>query len=74
MDRQIAFEPDQVVARAPEIDRERVDRRWAQRGARDITGDPLLRLSPVLYVRSLLGVDARAGRKVRCPFHTDTTS
>jgi CHC2-type zinc finger protein len=71
MDRRIAFEPEQVVARAPEIDRERVDRRWAQRGARDVTGDPLLRLSPVLYVRSLLGVDARPGRKVRCPFHTD---
>jgi hypothetical protein len=46
----VVFVAAQAVTRAPEIDRERGDRRWMERGARDITGDPLLRPSPVLYV------------------------
>jgi CHC2 zinc finger len=33
---------------------------------------PLLQIEPTVYVRQLLGVPAGPGRKVHCPFHTDT--
>jgi hypothetical protein len=73
----VRFEPDArfdagfVVARAPEIDDSRLRRRWVDRGARDTHGDPLLQIEPSVYVSALVGVRARSGRKVHCPFHTD---
>lgn len=71
MERGVAFEASDVIARAPAIEIERIERRWTDRGARDLRGDPLLRIPPALYVSELLGVPARAGRKVHCPFHDE---
>ena len=65
------FEVADVVARAPEIQAEPVERRWRTRGTRDPGGDGLLRIPPAVYVGELLGVNARPGRKVHCPFHDD---
>lgn len=67
----VSFTAAQVVECAPEIDREPLDRRWTERAPRRLSDDPLLRLAPAVYVSELLGVKARAGRKVHCPFHTD---
>jgi hypothetical protein len=71
MDTHVAYEATEVLARAPQIDREPIRRRWREPSARRLDDDPLLRLPPVVYVSALLGVRARAGRKVHCPFHTD---
>lgn len=60
-----------VLGRAPEIDDVLVRRRWKDRESRDNQGDPLLELEPAVYVGQLLGVRARPGGKVQCPFHTD---
>lgn len=65
------FDPGEVLARAPEVELGHVERRWSTRPARDPGRDGLLCIPPVLYVSELLGVSARAGRKVRCPFHAD---
>jgi hypothetical protein len=71
MEAGVAFDAAHVIERAPDIDRKPVERRWAEAPARRLSNDPLLRLAPVVYVEKLLGVQARAGRKVRCPFHDD---
>jgi hypothetical protein len=71
MDVGVAFDPADVLERSPTIDRDPLERRWTARGLRDIGADPLLRIVPALYVSKLLGVQARAGRKVHCPFHAD---
>ena len=71
VDTRVSFDPNEVVARAPDIDRAPIERRWTDRSARPPGEDSLLRLAPAVYVADLLGVTARAGRKVRCPFHTD---
>jgi hypothetical protein len=74
----VRFEPDTrfdasfVVAGTPEIDDARLQRRWVDRRAGDTHGDPLLRIEPAVYVSALLRVRARPGRKVHCPFHTDS--
>jgi CHC2-type zinc finger protein len=68
----ITYEPRDVLASAPTLSDDRIHRRWQERGARDDRGDPLLRIPPAVYVSRLLGVNARSGRKVRCPFHADT--
>jgi hypothetical protein len=65
------FELGHVLAHAPAIDDAHLARRWRDRPARDPAGDPLLGISPADYVSVLLGVPARAGGKVRCPFHND---
>lgn len=36
--------------------------------------DALLEIPPADYVRALLGVEARPGRKIACPFHDDDTA
>jgi hypothetical protein len=71
LERGLAFSAEDVVAHAPEIEIERVERRWTGRLERDLGGDPLLRIPPAMYVSELLGVSARPGRKVHCPFHDD---
>jgi hypothetical protein len=71
MERGVTFEPADVIAHAPMVEVERIERRWSERGARDLRGDPLLRIPPAVYVSELLGVSARAGRKVHCPFHDE---
>jgi hypothetical protein len=71
MVRGVAFEASDVIAHAPAIEVERIERRWSDRGERDLRADPLLRIPPVVYVSELLGVPARAGRKVYCPFHDE---
>jgi hypothetical protein len=71
LERHVAFDPVDVVAHAPAVEIERVERRWADRGERDVHSDPLLQIPPPIYVRELLGVPARAGRKVHCPFHDE---
>ena len=71
VDPSVSFAAREVVARAPEIDRGPIERRWTDHVARQLGGDSLLRLAPAVYVAELLGVTARAGRKVHCPFHTD---
>jgi hypothetical protein len=65
------FDADDVLAHAPVVHDDRLRARWLDRPARDVTGDALLRLAPDVYVARLLGVIARPGRKVTCPFHTD---
>lgn len=67
----IALDVEEVVARAPELDMTRIERRWDDRGERDLRADPLLRIAPSVYVGELLGIPRRGGRKVRCPFHAD---
>jgi hypothetical protein len=67
----IAFGAEEVVERAPDVDIARIERRWNDRGQRDLRADPLLRIAPAVYVGDLLQVDARAGRKTSCPFHAD---
>ena len=71
MEREIAFDAADVIARAPAIEIERIERRWSDQGERDLRGDPLLRIPPPVYVSELLGVPARSGRKVHCPFHDE---
>jgi CHC2 zinc finger len=71
LERGAAFEVADVVAHAPAIEIEHIERRWTGRGERDLRGDPLLQIPPPVYVRELLGVPARAGRKVHCPFHDE---
>jgi hypothetical protein len=61
----------EVLAGAPEVDDDRLLRRWRERSVRDVGQDPLLRIDPAVYVTELLGIAARPGRKVRCPFHAD---
>jgi hypothetical protein len=60
-----------VLARAPNIELQPLERRWHDRGVRETNGDPLLRIPPAVYVGRLLAVQARGGRKVACPFHPD---
>lgn len=67
----ITFDASEVVRRARPIESAHLDRRWEQREVRDVSSDPLLQIEPPRYVSELLAVDARAGRKVRCPFHID---
>src|SRR5215207_3679345 len=67
----VRFELDEVIGALPQIELERVERRWTHEPARASRRDPLLALAPALYVSRLLGVHAAAGRKVRCPFHED---
>jgi hypothetical protein len=71
LDRTVTFEAAAVVANAPDVGAECIQRRWTERGQRDIGGDPLLRIAPATYVGGLLGVEAHPGRKVPCPFHID---
>jgi hypothetical protein len=65
------FHRDDVLGRAPEIDVAPIEQRWEARPTRDPGGDRLLSIPPAVYVATLLGVEARPGRKVRCPFHDD---
>jgi CHC2 zinc finger len=58
LERDVAFSVSEVVAHAA-------------RAERDVAGDPLLRIPPAVYTSELLGVPARPGRKVHCPFHDD---
>jgi len=67
----IRFDVTDVVAHAPEIDGRPIERRWNDRGERDLRADPLLRIPPVVYIGALLGVRPRAGAKMACPFHAD---
>ena len=71
MQTDVAFDVSEVVERAPDIDPERIDRRWTGWGERDPRPDPLLRIPPATYVSALLGTHARPGRKTTCPFHSD---
>ena len=65
------FNRDEVLSRAPEIDAAPIEHRWAERATRDPGRDRLLAIPPAVYVSALLGVEARPGRKVHCPFHDD---
>jgi hypothetical protein len=65
------FDAHRVLRDAPAVDDLRVERRWDDRHGRDARRDPLLQIEPARYVSELLGVQARPGRKVRCPFHRD---
>ena len=67
----LAFDASDVLERAPAIDDARIRHRWIDRSARDDRSDPLLQLGPAVYIGALLGVRARPGRKVHCPFHSD---
>jgi hypothetical protein len=71
MDAGRRFHVGEVLLRAPEVDVGRVQERWRERPTRATGGDPLLQIDPATYVTRLLGVTARAGRKVACPFHAD---
>jgi len=71
VDPAVRFELDDVLARAPEVRAEHIERRWTERATRDTRGDALLCIAPAIYVTELLGVAARPGRKVKCPFHDD---
>ena len=74
LERDVAFSVARRRGSTPrQIEIERVERRWTGRVDRDIGGDPLLRIPPAVYVSELLGVPARPGRKVHCPFHDDAT-
>jgi hypothetical protein len=65
------FDVGEVLSRTPAVDDTFLARRWRERPARDPSRDPLLAIAPATYVSRLLGVPARPGRKVQCPFHTD---
>jgi hypothetical protein len=67
----LSFDAHRVLRDAPPVHDLRLDRRWNDRGRRELRGDVLLQVEPAVYVSELLGVQARAGRKVRCPFHRD---
>jgi hypothetical protein len=71
LDHRVTFEAADVVANAPDVGVEWIQRRWSRRGQRDIGGDPLLCIAPATYVSGLLGLQAHPGRKVHCPFHID---
>jgi CHC2 zinc finger len=45
----------------------------AQARAATISDDPLLRIPPARYIEALLGQKVPRSRKIRCPFHPDTT-
>ncbi len=71
VDHTTRFEAADVVAHTPELDVGQLESRWRDREQRDVRSDPLLRIVPTVYVGDLLGVGARPGRKVQCPFHAD---
>jgi hypothetical protein len=64
------FDVEQVLADAPHVSVDVVERRWA-RGARDTRRDPLLAIPPSMYVADLLGRRPGRNHKVACPFHDD---
>jgi hypothetical protein len=68
---EVRFDLGDVLARTPAVEDALVARRWRERPARDGSRDPLLGIAPAVYVSRLLGVAARPGRKVHCPFHPD---
>ena len=67
----IRFDPDEVVAHAPEVATTAIERRWRPQLQRDTGSDPLLRIPPATYVRHLLGSTPGRDHKVHCPFHED---
>jgi hypothetical protein len=67
----VRFEIDQVLAQVREIDVGQVETRWRPRGRREHRRDPLLEISPTVYVRELVGHRPGRDRKVPCPFHHD---
>jgi hypothetical protein len=69
MDRR--FDAERVLANAPAIDREIVERRWRPEPTSRHRDDPLLRIDPARYVRELLGRRPCGNHKIACPFHED---
>jgi hypothetical protein len=67
----IRFELGDVLAQVREIPTGNVEARWRPRGRRDRRHDPLLEISPTVYVRELVGHRPGRDRKVPCPFHHD---
>jgi hypothetical protein len=65
------LEADSVLAAAPILDAQGIERRWDARAERDGRGDPLLRIAPRVYVAALLGRSPARNGKVCCPFHED---
>lgn len=65
------FEPEDVLAAAPELKHDAIDRRWDPRPSRRAVDDPLMRVPPAVYVEALLGRRPGRDRKVVCPFHDD---
>jgi hypothetical protein len=71
LDKERRFDAEQVLANAPAIDREVVERRWRPEPTSRHRDDPLLRIEPAMYVRELLGRSPGCNHKVACPFHED---
>jgi hypothetical protein len=67
----VRFAADDVVGHLRQIDTEAVEQRWQPRARRNARSDPLLAISPTVYVRELVGVPPGRDRKVPCPFHHD---
>ena len=67
----LRYELAEVLERVPALTSDRIERRWRDQPPRRVARDPLLRIPPPIYVGELLGVRARRGAKVHCPFHRD---
>jgi hypothetical protein len=67
--RGVRFQIGEVPAQVREIDAEQVEARRRPRGRREHSHDPLLEISPTVYVRELVGHRLGRDRKVPCPFH-----
>ena len=65
------FCADEVVSRVRHVDTADVEQRWRPRANRHERHDPLLAISPTVYVRELTGARPGRDRKVPCPFHAD---
>jgi hypothetical protein len=65
------FEVDDVIGRLRHVDTAQVEQRWRPRARRTERHDPLLAISPTVYVRELVGARPGRDRKVPCPFHHD---
>jgi hypothetical protein len=67
----VRFELDEVTAQVRHVETSAVEQRWRPRARRSDRRDPLLEISPTVYVRELVGHRPGRDRKVPCPFHHD---
>jgi len=67
----LRFAVDDVISQLRHVDISQVEQRWRPRARRNERDDPLLGISPTVYVRELVGARPGRDRKVPCPFHHD---
>jgi hypothetical protein len=67
------FEASEVLRNVPELQIDRVERRWKPAPGRVWNDDQLLNIEPTVYVTELVGRAPGRNHKISCPFHEDRT-